>query len=560
MANTIKTVMTYPLNGSTVDFNIPFEYLARKFVTITLIGTDRKVLVLNQDYRFSTKTTITLTKAWGPADGYDTIEVRRYTSATDRLVDFADGSILRAYDLNIAQVQTLHVAEEARDLTADTIGVNNDGNLDARGRRIVNVADAVDDFDAINLHMMKTWSSSALNSAQAAAASQAAAKTSENNAATSERNAKTSENNSKTSETNAYQWAQRAEDSPVQGSEFSAYHYSRKSAKSAAAASASEGNAATSERNAKTSETNSKASETAAAASAQTAKTEADKLTNMNAFAAAIDSVSGNDVVMKGNVKAKGDLSTDGYVLLGEGLRHDLLIGSTTYSSRIFTESDGSGINFNNYRVVNGSATLRAGFKITDTNRFQFTGPIEANGTTSAWAQAPSNPSSGQYINAAAIRSQLRGRGANNDSAGAYAGLYIQEQVGTDHRIILNLNGYNKDTSWQFNSSGKINTPQGEVATTGSDVRIKENFTKPDGGHGERLDSIGIVEYTEIATGRRRRGWVAQQLDYIDPLYTSLAEGPTGPLMSTDDRAMLADLISEVQELRIRVKELEKDY
>ncbi|QOC57855.1 putative tail fiber protein [Erwinia phage pEp_SNUABM_12] len=317
MANTIKTVMTYPLNGSTVDFNIPFEYLARKFVTITLIGTDRKVLVLNQDYRFSTKTTITLTKAWGPADGYDTIEVRRYTSATDRLVDFADGSILRAYDLNIAQVQTLHVAEEARDLTADTIGVNNDGNLDARGRRIVNVGDAVGDYDAINLHMMKTWNTSALNSANAAAASQAAAKTSENNSKTSENNAKTSENNSKTSENNAYQWAQRAEDSPVQGSEFSAYHYSRKSAKSAAAASTSEGNASVSERNAKTSENNAKTSETNAATSAQTAKDEAAKLTNMNGFAAAIDSVSGNNVVMKGDFTSKGTVSANKVVVNG---------------------------------------------------------------------------------------------------------------------------------------------------------------------------------------------------------------------------------------------------
>lgn len=345
MANTIKTVMTYPLNGSTVDFNIPFEYLARKFVTITLIGTDRKVLVLNQDYRFSTKTTITLTKAWGPADGYDTIEVRRYTSATDRLVDFADGSILRAYDLNIAQVQTLHVAEEARDLTADTIGVNNDGHLDARGRRIVNVGDAVGDYDAINLHMMKTWNTSALNSANAAAASQAAAKTSENNSKTSENNAKTSENNSKTSENNAYQWAQRAEDSPVQGSEFSSYHYSRKAAKSAAAASTSEGNAKVSENNSKTSENNSKTSETAAAASAQTAKDEAAKLTNMNDFAAAIDSVASNkDVTMKAGFTARG-IKSVGPVTADFGSGDWLTIGNG-YS--IGSDYQGNGVRIRN--------------------------------------------------------------------------------------------------------------------------------------------------------------------------------------------------------------------
>ncbi|MRT95255.1 phage tail fiber protein, partial [Xylella fastidiosa] len=117
MANVIKTVLTYQLDGSNRDFNIPFEYLARKFVVVTLIGVDRKVLTINADYRFATRTTISLTKAWGPADGYTTIELRRVTSTTDRLVDFTDGSILRAYDLNVAQIQTIHVAEEARDLT-----------------------------------------------------------------------------------------------------------------------------------------------------------------------------------------------------------------------------------------------------------------------------------------------------------------------------------------------------------------------------------------------------------------------------------------------------------
>src|SRR5699024_8676889 len=172
MALKIRTVMTYPLDGSTVDFMIPFEYLARKFVTVTLVGVDRKELVLNQDYRFTTKNQIITTRGWGPNDGYTLIEIRRYTSATERLVDFADGSILRAYDLNISQVQTLHVAEEARDLTADTISVNNDGHLDARGRRIVNVADAVDDFDAVNLNQVKRWDGSALNSANKAAISE----------------------------------------------------------------------------------------------------------------------------------------------------------------------------------------------------------------------------------------------------------------------------------------------------------------------------------------------------------------------------------------------------
>lgn len=291
MANVIKTVLTYPLDGSNRDFNIPFEYLARKFVVVTLIGVDRKVLTINTDYRFATRTTISLTKSWGIADGYTLIELRRVTSTTDRLVDFTDGSILRAYDLNVAQIQTMHVAEEARDLTADTIGVNNDGHLDARGRRIVNVADGIEPGDAITLGQVTRWNDSALNSKNAA-------KVSETNSKDSETKAKASETNAKNSENLAHDWAQKSEDSPVTGSEYSAYHYSRKSsasanvaASSAAASLASQNATKVSEDNAKVSETNAKASEVSAKADADRAEREADKLENMNDLASLIDAV-----------------------------------------------------------------------------------------------------------------------------------------------------------------------------------------------------------------------------------------------------------------------------
>lgn len=311
MANVIKTVMTYPLNGSTRDFNIPFEYLARKFVQVTLLGVDRKVLTLNTDYRFSTKTTITTTQAWGSAQGYTQIEIRRYTSATERLVDFTDGSILRAYDLNIAQIQTMHVAEEARDLTADTIGVNNEGHLDARGRRIINLGNAVNDRDAVPLGQLKTMNQSswqARNEAQGfrneaegfknsaaarrneaeqfknqAAASQSAAKVSETNsknsenaaaaskgaaaqsqaaAKTSETNAANSANSSKASSDLAQKWASNPRNSVVAGGEYSAKHYS------------------------------------------EVAKEESAKLGNWNQLAGTVQSVSGVDVTFKGKVAA----------------------------------------------------------------------------------------------------------------------------------------------------------------------------------------------------------------------------------------------------------------
>ncbi|MEJ3666521.1 phage tail fiber protein [Stutzerimonas stutzeri] len=234
----ITTVYTYPLNGSARDFSIPFEYLARRFVSVTLIGTDRKELSITTDFRFTSKTSIQTTKAWSQADGYELIEIRRNTSVSDRLVDFADGSILRAYELNIAQVQTLHVAEEARNMVADTIGVDNDGMLDARARRIVNVADAIEPGDAVTLRQQATWAGSALNSSNAAKLSETNSKASENAAKLSETNSKASENAAKLSETN--------------------------SKASENAAKLSETNSKASENAAKLSETNSKASENAA--------------------------------------------------------------------------------------------------------------------------------------------------------------------------------------------------------------------------------------------------------------------------------------------------------
>ncbi|CAB63638.1 tail fiber protein [Yersinia phage phiYeO3-12] len=343
MATTIKTVMTYPLDGSTTDFNIPFEYLARKFVRVTLIGVDRKELILNQDYRFATKTTISTTRALGPADGYTLIEIRRFTSATDRLVDFTDGSILRAYDLNISQVQTLHVAEEARDLTADTIGVNNDGNLDARGRRIVNVADAQDVGDAINLGQIQRWNDSALNSANRAKQEADRATARANDANNSANASASSASSSAGSAELAKRWAtsDTVVESDLESSRTYALHsmlYRNETKDSADRAAVSETNAKASEGGAANSAAAAKVSETNAKASEERAITEASKLGNMNDFAAAIESVTGNDVKMKGAVSSPGNITGGGLVSTGAAsIQKGALVGEDLIVGRDIT-------------------------------------------------------------------------------------------------------------------------------------------------------------------------------------------------------------------------------
>lgn len=303
MANVIKTVLTYQLDGSNRDFNIPFEYLARKFVVVTLIGVDRKVLTINTDYRFATRTTISLTKAWGPADGYTTIELRRVTSTTDRLVDFTDGSILRAYDLNVAQIQTMHVAEEARDLTTDTIGVNNDGHLDARGRRIVNLANAVDDRDAVPFGQLKTMNQNSWQARNEALQFR-------NEAETFRNQAEGFKNESSTNATNTKQWRDETKGFRDEAKRFknTAGQYATSAGNSASAAHQSEVNA-------ENSATASANSAHLAEQQADRAEREADKLENYNGLAGAIDKVDGTNVYWKGNIHANGRLymTTNGF-------------------------------------------------------------------------------------------------------------------------------------------------------------------------------------------------------------------------------------------------------
>lgn len=149
-----KTITTYSLNGSTREFTIPFEYLARKFIKVSLVGATRVELAVLDDYRFTQKDQITLNRAWGPSDGFTTIEIRRETSATDRLVNFSDGSILRAYDLNISQIQAIHIAEESRDSSSSAM-LHNGISWDAFGYPIKNLGYPSATTDAVNMQYVQ---------------------------------------------------------------------------------------------------------------------------------------------------------------------------------------------------------------------------------------------------------------------------------------------------------------------------------------------------------------------------------------------------------------------
>lgn len=196
-----STIAFYTGDGTTTDFTVPFDYLAKKFVRVsrgTTILTGGDYGDISKDYYFLDKNKVRLKVP--PATGEE-VTIRRYTSATDRVVSFKDASVLKANDLDVSSVQTIHIAEEARDVINDALIVDKEGNWDAKGKRIANVGDAVNDGDAVNLKLYKADAMGAYQARVEAEKARDRAVGAETNAKTSEVKAKESETNAKVSET-----------------------------------------------------------------------------------------------------------------------------------------------------------------------------------------------------------------------------------------------------------------------------------------------------------------------------------------------------------------------
>lgn len=289
-----STIAFYTGDGTTTDFTVPFDYLAKKFVRVSLGVTILKggdYGDTSKDYYFLDKTKVRLKVP--PQEG-EVLTIRRYTSATDRVVSFKDASVLKATDLDVSSVQTIHIAEEARDIINDALIKDKEGNWDAKGNRIVKVGTPEADSDAVTYGVYKADALGAYQSKLDAERARDRAVEAETNSKKSEENAKLSEENAQDSADTAVSASEHADAVMVENQailqeateirdenrvlDANTKDNANVAKVKANEAKVSETNAKESEINSKESEVNAKSSEGKASDSAELAKQWATKL------------------------------------------------------------------------------------------------------------------------------------------------------------------------------------------------------------------------------------------------------------------------------------------
>lgn len=141
----------YTANGSDSSFSVGFDYRDGADVIVKLNGVTQTITT---DYTLASGGTLVAFTST-PTNG-DVVTIRRSTSQTVRLVDYSSGAVFKESDLDTDSIQGFYMAQEAIDTAEEGITKNDLDQWDAEGKRIINVADPVDNTDAVNKQFIST--------------------------------------------------------------------------------------------------------------------------------------------------------------------------------------------------------------------------------------------------------------------------------------------------------------------------------------------------------------------------------------------------------------------
>lgn len=136
-------------DGSTTTYSLGFAYRDQADITVTLNGTPTTAFTYN-----AAGTQIIFNTA--PANS-TAIQITRATSQTQKLVDYAEGSVLTEGDLDTDSQQAFFMSQESIDKANDVIGVDaSNFQWTAGNLRLTNVADPVNAQDVATKNYLET--------------------------------------------------------------------------------------------------------------------------------------------------------------------------------------------------------------------------------------------------------------------------------------------------------------------------------------------------------------------------------------------------------------------
>ena len=265
-----------------------------------------------------------------------------------------------------------------------------------------------------------------------------------------------------------------------------------------------------------------------------------------------------NSLYVKGTVQA-------GYQFLGKSIE---LSDSTPYID--FHHKDNAADFTHRIITEDGALAIYPGLRVYGVSTVY--GGNYAAGFVSRLETDPPDVPVGRIIASPGFITRFNTRGGDSRVEGAQGGMWFEEQVGTNHRLVLMAGGFGAPVQyWQFLTGGRIySSSLGDVAFQGmSDARLKHDINPTDGHESvERIRKLELVTfvYNNDEQERVRRGIIAQQAQDVDPQYvkqinTSYMVDGT-PVMDDrlqlDNNVIMMDTLAAVKVLIQRVEALEK--